>query len=304
VELESYWEEKRKLINEAIKDFITANYEGEAVNVSRHILFGGKRLRGVLCLLVCEALGGRAEDALDAAVAIELVHSASLAHDDIIDQTETRRGRPAAWVLFGLAKTVLVPHVLITHGLMMLRKYGLSAVYMALECWNEVARGEIHDVFSGRGFSEGIYTMIAGAKTGALFGLACALGAVAAKKRGWRRIASEYGRALGLAFQVADDIVDASRLRKGDWSVTIINPSLPAFLAYISKGRMEALMKEEKDMVDRALSKLEVLVDRAVRYARQFPESKYRPLLEELPQFAVRKMLSEVQMSFGVRREE
>jgi len=92
--IHEYYQSRKAMIDKAVREFL----EKEGLLDVSPTPLEGKRLRGVLSVLVCEALGGKPEDALDIAVAIELAHAASLDADDIVDMDIVRRGKPATWV--------------------------------------------------------------------------------------------------------------------------------------------------------------------------------------------------------------
>ena len=217
------YEELKQMVEKGIDDFLK-NYEFR--NEVKDIVKGGKRLRGVLCLLSCESFGGQPEDALDAAVAVELIHSASLTHDDILDLDEIRRGDLAYWLKKGVAAAIIVPHMVVSHALSMISKYGFKAVQIAIKTWETVTKGEVLDVFK-KNWLCNPYVMIAKAKTGALFSISVVLGAIAAGKNDYETLSKcdHYGKALGLAYQIADDYIDTINLK--------LEPSIPLFLHYI-----------------------------------------------------------------------
>ncbi len=180
---------------------------------------GGKRVRPLLTLLTCAAAGGRWQSALPAAAGIELIHNFSLLHDDIEDRSDTRRGRQTVWKRWGLAQglnagdAIFVLARLATYRLSSL---GTSAgdtvkIQRALdEACLELTKGQYLDIaFETREFvSDAEYrTMIEG-KTAALIGAAASVGAMVAG--GDAKVTDAYrqfGRTLGLAFQVRDDIL-------------------------------------------------------------------------------------------------
>ncbi|POM27338.1 (2E,6E)-farnesyl diphosphate synthase [Actinomadura rubteroloni] len=176
----------------------------------------GKAVRPALALLACQAVGGDQARALPAAVAVELVHNASLLHDDIIDGDQTRRGRPAVWRTFGVADAILAGDALFFVAIRTLAEslpLAGQGVMILTSTVQQLIEGEHTDLLmEGRPattLSES--QAMATAKTGSLIAAACALGAIAggATVEQIARMHS-FGLDLGLAFQFIDDI-------KGIW---------------------------------------------------------------------------------------
>ena len=170
---------------------------------------GGKRIRPVLCLATAEAAGRRAEDALPAAVGLELVHTFSLVHDDLpsMDDDDERRGRPSAHVAHGEGVALLAGDALLAEGLRLALSYDRPEAARELaEATLGMIGGQYLDVTGARvGLAE-LHRL----KTGRLFAAAVGLGlwaaaVPAADQAPWRAFAEE----LGLLFQIVDDILDA-----------------------------------------------------------------------------------------------
>ena len=169
---------------------------------------GGKRIRPVLCLAVAEAAGGRMEDALPAAAAVELVHTFSLVHDDLpaLDDDDERRGRPSAHVAFGEGVAVLAGDALLAEALRLALSYDDPAIARELvEATLGMIGGQHRDITGDdRDLAE-----VERLKTGRLLDAAVGLGLHVAgvperEQRPWRAFADE----LGLLFQVVDDLLD------------------------------------------------------------------------------------------------
>ncbi len=204
---------------------------------TRYALMGpGKRLRPLLCILACEAVGGTVEQALPAACAVEMVHTYSLVHDDLpaMDDDDLRRGRPTCHVKYGEALGILAGDALLTAAFEVLASgYGPKTVTVACV---ELARGagpagmvggQVLDLIAdGRiqvpltphpspAGGEGNLEMIHRLKTGALFRSSLRLGLYAAQAERPEGVNAdhlaaidEYAAAFGLAFQVTDDLLD------------------------------------------------------------------------------------------------
>jgi len=179
----------------------------------------GKTVRPTLCLLMCEALGGNPDHALPAAAGLELLHNFSLVHDDIMDQDHSRRGRPTVWDVWGVPQAIDagdLMHVLAT--LSALRgPPGPDGPLLAAEAVAVLARGcsrmtegqHLDIAFESRDdVTLDQYLGMVDGKTAALIGTAFELGAVfAGNNRDVRSACREYGRTLGTAFQIRDDIL-------------------------------------------------------------------------------------------------
>lgn len=189
----------------------------------------GKNVRPALVLLACEAVGGTWSQGLPAAVAVELVHNASLVQDDILDADRLRRHRPTVWSAFGVAAGILAGDALFFLATQVLCDAGPPLGSVGLTWLNravqEMIDGQYADVVLSKRvrISLSECQVMAGAKTGALLGAACALGGVAAggdpesvEHLRW------FGHHLGMAFQLVDDLLgiwgDSQRTGKPCWS--------------------------------------------------------------------------------------
>ncbi|MFD4483347.1 polyprenyl synthetase family protein [Streptomyces sp. NPDC058471] len=171
-----------------------------------------KSVRPALTLLSCQAVGGSPQAALPAAVAVELVHNASLLHDDIIDHDSQRRGRTALWAAKGLPAAILVGDALFfaaVEALTGLPQAGRT-VPVLLACVQDLIEGEYLDTLleSAAEVTEQQVLAVAAGKTGELLACACELGAAVhgadPERAGHLRA---FGRHLGIAFQCVDDVL-------------------------------------------------------------------------------------------------
>lgn len=173
---------------------------------------GGKLLRPALVLFSCEALGGDAGRALPLAAAIELVHSFSLVHDDIVDGDRVRRGRSAAWVVLGKGQAIHAGDGLLAlafrtaAGADLPDRGAARAVEALAAATLAMVEGQAQDLeLEGRPAGTEAYVRMARGKTGALFGCALELGAIAAGREDLAPAHRAVGETLGVAFQVRDD---------------------------------------------------------------------------------------------------
>jgi geranylgeranyl diphosphate synthase type II len=192
----------------------------------RYAVFGGgKRVRPVLARAACRAAGGDPEVALEAACALEMVHTYSLIHDDLpaLDDDTLRRGRATVHVAFDEALALLAGDALLTEAFAVLGRFpeGEGFAGRRAEACRMVAEaigsrgmvgGQVEDLEATGAAPDGArLERIHGAKTGALIGAAVELGALLAGADDARRQAfARFGRRLGLLFQIADDILDVT----------------------------------------------------------------------------------------------
>lgn len=101
--VEGYVEERRAMVTAALQEFVQSHYRGKLMEAVSYLAFGGKQLRGVAAILMCEGAIGQPQNATVASCAVELSHAASLAKDDVADGDQTRRGKPAFWKNSGLS---------------------------------------------------------------------------------------------------------------------------------------------------------------------------------------------------------
>jgi geranylgeranyl diphosphate synthase type I len=183
------------------------------------VVHSGKRIRPAACLLACAAVGGAVEDALSAAAAVELLHNFSLIHDDVEDNSTTRRHRPTVWALWGVPQAINAGDALFTlarlalHGVIgrvQAATTALDACAIFDRACLRLTEGQYLDIsFEDRldVAVEEYMAMIEG-KTAALLSASLELGALlGGADEGARRHLAEFGRSLGLAFQMQDDIL-------------------------------------------------------------------------------------------------
>ncbi|MEU4890040.1 polyprenyl synthetase family protein [Streptomyces xinghaiensis] len=172
----------------------------------------GKAVRPALVLLAARAAGARPGTAGSSAAAVQLAHDSSLLHDDIIDRDATRRHRPAAWRVFGLAGALLAGDAMLALAVSLVREDGRGTPAGAV--LNDAVQQFIGGQFEDIGFEERAdvslteCTTMAARKTGALMGAACRLGALAGGADETRATGLDaFGRSLGLTFQHVDDLL-------------------------------------------------------------------------------------------------
>ncbi|MBU2870253.1 octaprenyl diphosphate synthase [Colwellia sp. E2M01] len=173
---------------------------------------GGKRMRPMLTVLAARALSYQGTQHLDIAAIIEFIHTATLLHDDVVDESNMRRGRETANALFGNSASVLVGDFLYTRSFQMMTKLGDMRIMNILsDATNIVAEGEVLQLMNCNDASttEESYMQVIYCKTAKLFEAATRLAAVVAKQdEKIEKAMADYGKYLGTAFQLVDDIMD------------------------------------------------------------------------------------------------
>lgn len=221
---DSFWQELRECVNaqlaacmEQVADCPPRLREAMAYS----LLAGGKRLRPVLVLLACDACGGDWKRAMPAACAMEMIHTYSLVHDDLpaMDDDDLRRGRPTNHVVFGEAQAILAGDGLLTLAFEVLAKAAVPAEVTVACCadlanaagWVGMVGGQVADLEAegARELALQDLEAIHRRKTGRLLNSSLTMGARVAQADADRlKRLSEYGRCLGLAFQITDDLLD------------------------------------------------------------------------------------------------
>ena len=181
--------------------------------VSQYIISaGGKRVRPALLLLMAGALGYEGSQRHNLAAVVEFIHTATLLHDDVVDESTLRRGRPTANESFGNPASVLVGDFLYSRAFQMMVDSGEMRVMEVLaEATNVIAEGEVLQLMNMHDASldEAGYLRVIRSKTAKLFEASTRLAAILAKASPDVEAAcAEYGQALGTAFQVIDDVLD------------------------------------------------------------------------------------------------
>jgi octaprenyl-diphosphate synthase len=181
--------------------------------VSRYIISaGGKRLRPALLLLVCGALGYQGPQRFNLAAVVEFIHTATLLHDDVVDESTLRRGRATANESFGNPASVLVGDFLYSRAFQMMLDAGQMRIMEILaDATNVIAEGEVLQLMNMHDASldQAAYLRVIRSKTAKLFEASARLGAVLAGANAQvEQACAEYGQALGTAFQVIDDVLD------------------------------------------------------------------------------------------------
>ncbi len=283
------------------------------------IAAGGKRIRPVLTLASATALGGNMERARNLAAIVEFIHSATLLHDDVVDESAERRGKASANEVFGNQASVLVGDFLFSRSFQLMVDDGsLKTLRILADASAIIAEGEVLQLQMQGNLETGwdTYIKMIGAKTAALFAAACEVGAVVSDvSSDVEKAMHDYGYNLGLAFQIADDMLDynADKAALGkqigdDFREGKI--SAPVLLAYAKAT------PEEKEFWQRTISKGEQCdgdletaqsqiekygviaegIEKAAEYSAKaqktleiLPPSPVKPMLEQLLTYVIER---------------
>jgi heptaprenyl diphosphate synthase len=224
---------------------------------------GGTRFRPLLTLLASELGGGANPDVVAAAAGVELTHVASLCHDDVMDEADVRRGAPSATAKYGNSTAILVGDMLFGTASSIIADLGPEAVKIQAQTFVRLCAGQIRDDRPGPGGEDPVdyYLGVLADKTGVLIATAARYGAMfSGCDAATVEIMREYGERLGMAFQLADDLIDVSSeaddlgktpgtdLREG-------KRTLPVLYALASADPADARLREllQSDLRDQAL---------------------------------------------------
>jgi octaprenyl-diphosphate synthase len=289
--------------------------------VARHLInSGGKRLRPMLTLAAAQMCGYRGDGHVKLAAAVEFMHTATLLHDDVVDESDIRRGSQAARVVWGNQATVLVGDFLLGQAFKMMVEVGsLDALDILSTAAAVIAEGEVLQLGAAKSTAttEDEYMKVIGAKTAALFSAATEVGPVlAARDRSERAAFRSFGYNLGIAFQLIDDALDyggdagelgkrvGNDFREGKITLPVIlayrrgNEAARTFLKRVLEdGVMGDGDLEQATAMMRQYRAIEDTVERARHFgavARDalapFPESPVKAALLEAVDFSISRV--------------
>lgn len=203
---------------DAVNSLIQSRLQSDVVLVNQLSTYiinsGGKRLRPLLALLVARACGYQGDDHIDVAAIVEFIHTATLLHDDVVDESDLRRGKETANNVWGNQAAVLVGDFLYSRAFEMMVDVGMMRIMEILaKTTNTIAEGEVLQLLNcnDADTTEERYMEVIYSKTAKLFEAACLIGAVLAELSEEHQVSvARYGMHLGTAFQLVDDILDYS----------------------------------------------------------------------------------------------
>ena len=277
---------------------------------------GGKRIRPLIAVLAARALGFAGQQAITCATFVEFIHTASLLHDDVVDESDMRRGRATANAEFGNAASVLVGDFIYTRAFQLVAQLeSLKILRIMADATNVLAEGEVQQLMNVNDpqTSEENYMRVIYSKTARLFEVAGQTAAIiAGATEAQEKALQDYGRYLGTAFQLVDDVLDYSAnakalgknvgddLAEGKPTLPLLhamhhgNPQQTAFIreAIEQGGKREAIdevlaiMAEHKSL-DYAMDRAKQEAQKAVDAVRILPESEYKNALISLAYLSV-----------------
>ena len=200
-------------VNVLIRDRMASRYAPRIPEVTAHLVeAGGKRLRPMLTLAAATICGYRGDNHIKLAATVEFIHTATLLHDDVVDESSQRRGRPTANLLWDNKSSVLVGDYLFSRSFQLMVETGsLRVMDILANASATIAEGEVLQLTAAQDLKtdEAIYLQVVRGKTAALFSAATEVGGViAGVGEDQVRDLFDYGDALGIAFQIADDLLD------------------------------------------------------------------------------------------------
>ena len=278
---------------------------------------GGKRVRPMVLLLVARALGCNSSQMHELAAVVEFIHTSTLLHDDVVDESDLRRGRQTANAMFGNAASVLVGDFLYTRAFqMMVHTHSLRVLEVMAEATNIIAEGEVMQLLNigNTDLTETEYLQVIQYKTAKLFEAAGRVGALLAGATPEQEAAlAGYGMHLGTAFQIIDDVLDYSGdavtigkslgddLAEGKTTLPLIYVMQhgTSDQAAVVRGALQAADRERFDAVLSAVQSTSALdyahgqavaaAQRAVAALTGLPDSEARQALTELALLSVER---------------
>jgi len=305
----------------AIEDELEQNlnpYLDLISKVARHILFsGGKRLRPLLMVLSARLCGYKGDYDKTFSTVFEYLHAASLLHDDLIDDAAIRRGKPVAHSIWGNSAAILVGDFLLARSLSISAKTGnMKVIRTIAEITENMSQGEIHQLMrkGELDISEEEYMEVIRRKTAVLFQGACRISAIITDAPNEKEKAlSDYGYNLGLAFQMADDLLDytsdtkvlgkevGADIKEGKLTLPVIYSLKAADMK--DRSRMEKIIKNEDFSVNDFETLVELLKEyKGISYTQQqatehikkakkalsiFEPSETKEILEKVADYAL-----------------
>ncbi|NBI42579.1 octaprenyl diphosphate synthase [[Haemophilus] felis] len=277
---------------------------------------GGKRIRPMIAILAAKALGFSGNDAITCAIFIEFIHTATLLHDDVVDESELRRGNPTANAEFGNAASILVGDFIYTRAFQLMTALNsLPILKIMSDATNVIAEGEVQQLMNinDPDTTEENYMKVIYGKTARLFEAATHCAAIIAQATPDQEEALQrYGRYLGTAFQLVDDILDYSAsaeklgknigddLAEGKPTLPLLhamrngNPQQAALIreAIEQGGKRDALdeilaiMSEQKSL-DYTMQRAKQEAQKAVDAIAILPDSEFKQALSSLAYLSV-----------------
>jgi len=318
--------EYSKAINPKLEEILADITPNSLYEASMHLISaGGKKIRPTLALLSCQAVGGEIEDAINVATAIELIHTFSLIHDDIMDKDEMRRGEPSVHILWGESMAILAGDILFSKAFESTLKTKINeisykrvtdALSAIIDSCIKICEGQALDIGFEENFNvkEEEYLEMIYKKTAALISAATRSGAIMGGGTPEEVEAlGEYGKLIGLAFQIHDDYLDitsneeilgkpiGSDITEGKMTILAVKTLEKAseedrgklikiLRAKDKKGVEEAIKIFKKyDSINYAQRLAKEYTKRAKEKLKILEDSKAKKLLEEIADFIIER---------------
>ncbi len=317
--MEEELEDRAALVTATIEKLLPVMHPRGLYEASRHLVdSGGKRLRPSMLLLAAEAAGGEALALAPAAVSIELVHNFTLIHDDIMDNADVRRGRPAVHKIWGQSGAILAGDTLYSKAFQVLGMTAasperiLGAMNMLSQTCTAICEGQWLDMeFESKDrVTENEYMEMIEKKTGVLYGASAGMGALlAGASPEVVRSMDEFGRLTGMGFQLQDDVIDlltpekvSGKRQGGDliegkktlimihaFSNDIVVPVFGKKDASAEEIFRSISILEESGSIEYARSRAEEMVAQGKRALDVLPPSPAKETMLELADYMIRR---------------
>ena len=307
--MEEFVKKTRKDVDQELEATIKTHEEYEKL---KYALEKGKRFRPILSLLVFKALKGKDyKKAIKAAVAIELAHSASLVHDDLMNGDEERRGKLPIFSAFGVDDAILLGHRMVSHGLKTIVNHGTEIVKTVLDTWDSALRGETKDMMLTRRKLRNLeppakkfYFDVILDKTASLYAGASKIGAQeAGADVEIQELFNQYGQKVGLAYQLADDYCGMKRGKIETLPIVLVSQLEEnikrSFFELIEEGKITPIALMDRigfDAKNFFTTEIRKAIEEAEKLAGDeiIPDSKHKEMLKQAPSFFVGEMLKEI----------
>ena len=325
MDLKEELQKREKFFNGILEKFLKKGEPETLYNAVRHLpLAGGKRLRPSISMLACEAVSGDIRNVMPLAIALELTHNFTLVHDDIMDKSKLRRNLPSVHVKYGEPTAIIAGDLLFAkafeamHDLQVDPRIFKNVEFGLIDCVKEISEGQQLDMeFEKRKIvSEDEYLKMVLKKTAVLFMYAAEAGAILGGGTGEQSNAlNDYGKSLGLGFQIHDDYLDMSSdektlgkdigndIRNGKKTliaVHCLNNATGENKKLLNKifGNLKATDKEVQQVYDlfKKLGSVEYAKNTALKYCEKakrsldkIPDSNAKEVLIKLAEYSINR---------------
>ena len=320
-DLQLYFAQDMQAVDKLINSYITSNVTPVISELSNHLInAGGKRLRPLLTLAASDLCNYSGASHIKLAAAIEFIHTATLLHDDVVDESFQRRGKPTANILWDNQSSVLVGDYLFSKSFqLMVETDSLKVLSILADASSTISEGEILQLSAVKNIKtdESAYFKIIEGKTAALFAAATEVGAVISNVERQKADAlANFGKALGISFQITDDLLDyvgseevlgkniGDDFKEGKVTLPLIKAISKSskeekrfWKEVINKGMQKSsdlehalLLMRQHDVFDETRSEAIKWSKKARNYLDIFPESKTKVILQELTSFVVERI--------------